>query len=215
MQELLELVRADGASPIDMIPQRRDRPDAATFIGSGKLAELAKEVAQTDVVMVVLTTELRPAQVKNLAEVPECKVLGRTELIRDLFAQHANIATYEFIYADGTKATLDIIAAGPRAEHFYVKPAEDASIQDWWPSFPQFERPQAKRVITADSNNSLGYIRYLYSLEWHNPHPDKVISRVRFASRSDIDSTIFLVAITALDRNAAVPCLSKKITKAA
>ncbi len=90
MQELLQLVRAAGASPVDVVVQRRDRPDPATFIGRGKLVELAEEVIQRNVDVVVLNAELRPAQVKNLVDGLECKVLDRTELILDIFAQHAH-----------------------------------------------------------------------------------------------------------------------------
>lgn len=90
MQELLELVRAAGASPIDILTQRRHKPDSHTFIGKGKVEELAATVMESDVDMVVFDAELNPAQVKNLVDGLGCKVLDRTELILDIFAQHAH-----------------------------------------------------------------------------------------------------------------------------
>ncbi len=90
MQELLELVRAAGASPIGVMVQKRGRPDPATFLGHGKLEELAGEVANEDADMVVFDAELSPTQVKNLADQLQCKVLDRSELILDIFAQHAH-----------------------------------------------------------------------------------------------------------------------------
>ncbi len=90
MQELLELVRAAGASPIGVIVQRRRKPEPATFLGRGKVEELAGEVANEDADMVVFDAELSPTQVKNLADQLQCKVLDRSELILDIFAQHAH-----------------------------------------------------------------------------------------------------------------------------
>ncbi len=90
MQELLELVRAAGASPTDILTQRRHKPDSHTFIGKGKVEELAATVVESDVDMVVFDAELNPAQVKNLVDGLGCKVLDRTELILDIFAQHAH-----------------------------------------------------------------------------------------------------------------------------
>ena len=90
MQELLELVRAAGASPIRVIVQKRGRPDPATFLGRGKVEELAGEVANEDADMVVFDAELSPTQVKNLVDQLQCKVLDRSELILDIFAQHAH-----------------------------------------------------------------------------------------------------------------------------
>ena len=90
MQELLELVRAAGASPVGIVTQRREKPHGATFIGKGKVQELAMEVVATQADMVVFNAELRPGQVTNLADALDCKVLDRTELILDIFSQHAH-----------------------------------------------------------------------------------------------------------------------------
>ena len=90
MQELLELVRAAGASPVGILVQKRDSPHPATFIGRGKVEELAVELVDLDADMVVFDAALSPVQVKNLVDALGCKVLDRTELILDIFAQHAH-----------------------------------------------------------------------------------------------------------------------------
>lgn len=89
MRELIDLTKTAGAQVIDLITQARATPDVRTFIGSGKVEELAREVLATGADLVILNGELTPVQHRNLVEALECKVLDRTELILDIFAQHA------------------------------------------------------------------------------------------------------------------------------
>lgn len=91
MQELLQLVRAAGASVVDVVMQRRRKPDPATFVGKGKLEQIKQLVADDEADMVVFNATLKPAQILNILDVLEdCKVLDRVELILDVFAQHAH-----------------------------------------------------------------------------------------------------------------------------
>jgi GTP-binding protein HflX len=69
--------------------QRRDRPDASTFIGSGKVAEVRQAVVSTGADTVVCDGELSPAQLRTLESKLKVKVIDRTALILDIFAQHA------------------------------------------------------------------------------------------------------------------------------
>jgi len=90
MQELLQLVRAAGASVVDVVMQTRRKPDRATYVGKGKLQEIKENVAANEADMVVFNATLRPAQINNILDVlDDCKVLDRVELILDVFAQHA------------------------------------------------------------------------------------------------------------------------------
>ena len=89
MQELLQLVRAAGASVVDVVIQSRRRPDPRTFVGKGKLEEVKQHVAANEAEMVVFNATLKPAQINNILDVLDCKVLDRVELILDVFAQHA------------------------------------------------------------------------------------------------------------------------------
>jgi len=90
MQELLQLVRAAGASVVDVITQIRSKPHQATYVGKGKLEEIREAVKANEADMVVFNATLRPAQINNILDVlEEWKVLDRVELILDVFAQHA------------------------------------------------------------------------------------------------------------------------------
>lgn len=89
MAELAELARTAGAKIIGEGTQRLDRPHAATYIGKGKANEFAEICKQSDVDTVIFDDELSPAQTRNLEGVFDCKVLDRTALILDIFAQRA------------------------------------------------------------------------------------------------------------------------------
>src|SRR6266702_2333507 len=81
---------ARGAEVVDTLMQRRDRPDPATFLGKGKADEVRSVVRATGADTVIVDEELSPGQLRNLEELCGCKVLDRTALIIDIFAQHAH-----------------------------------------------------------------------------------------------------------------------------
>ena len=89
MAELALLADTAGSQVLDALIQRRDRPDPATYIGSGKLAELRQIVAATGADTVICNGELSPGQLRKMEEVVKVKVVDRTWLILDIFAQHA------------------------------------------------------------------------------------------------------------------------------
>jgi GTP-binding protein HflX len=89
LDELRELAVTAGARIIDEVIQRRDRPDAATFIGKGKVEELREQVLLEGVDVVIFDDELSPGQAKNLEEALDIKVVDRTGLILDIFGRRA------------------------------------------------------------------------------------------------------------------------------
>ena len=89
LRELSRLAATAGSVVLDGLIQRRGRPDAATYIGPGKAAELAALVAQTGADTVICDGELTPGQLRSLEGVVKVKVVDRTALILDIFAQHA------------------------------------------------------------------------------------------------------------------------------
>jgi GTP-binding protein HflX len=89
LDELGGLAEAAGASVVLRMLQERPKPDPATFIGSGKVAALAAACAETDVGVVIVDSELSPAQLRQLEEKLERKVVDRTQLILDIFARRA------------------------------------------------------------------------------------------------------------------------------
>ena len=89
LDELHGLAEAAGASVVLRVLQERPKPDSKTFIGSGKAASLATACAGAGVDLVVFDNELTPAQLRQLEEVLQRKVLDRTQLILDIFAKRA------------------------------------------------------------------------------------------------------------------------------
>ena len=89
LDELSELAATAGGEVVGDGTQKLDAPVAGTFIGSGKAGEFARHCQSQDVDTVIFDDELSPAQSRNLERVFDCKVLDRTSLILDIFAQRA------------------------------------------------------------------------------------------------------------------------------
>jgi GTP-binding protein HflX len=89
MQELAALAETAGSLVLDGVLQRRVNPDPGTYVGSGKAAEIAEVVATVGADTVVVDGELSPSQRRALEDVVKVKVIDRTALILDIFAQHA------------------------------------------------------------------------------------------------------------------------------
>ena len=89
LAELAALAETAGSQVLDGLIQRRDKPDAATFIGSGKARELRDIVVAEGADTVICDGELTPGQLSQLEAVVKVKVIDRTALILDIFAQHA------------------------------------------------------------------------------------------------------------------------------
>jgi GTPase len=89
LAELALLADTAGAEPVELVLQRRDTPDPATYIGSGKARELQELAESLDIDLVVFDDELTPAQQRNLERLFKVDVVDRVALILDIFAQHA------------------------------------------------------------------------------------------------------------------------------
>ncbi|HEX6403198.1 MAG TPA: GTPase HflX [Pseudonocardiaceae bacterium] len=87
--ELARLAETAGSQVLDALVQRRERPDPATYIGSGKVLELREIVLGTGADTVICDGELTPGQLRQLEAKLKVKVIDRTALILDIFAQHA------------------------------------------------------------------------------------------------------------------------------
>jgi GTP-binding protein HflX len=90
LAELAALAETAGSAVLEGLIQRRDKPDAATFVGSGKARELRDIVVATGADTVIADGELTPGQLSQLEAVVKVKVIDRTALILDIFAQHAS-----------------------------------------------------------------------------------------------------------------------------
>ncbi len=92
LAELKLLAETAGSEVLEALVQRRTHPDPATFIGRGKVDELREVVIATGADTVICDGELEPAQLRNLEDRVKVKVIDRTSLILDIFAQHAKSA---------------------------------------------------------------------------------------------------------------------------
>jgi len=89
LAELRELAESAGAVVVGELLQRRDRPDAATLIGRGKVEEVAAAAKMADAGVLIFDHELSSSQLRNLEREFHCRVVDRTQLILDIFARHA------------------------------------------------------------------------------------------------------------------------------
>ena len=89
LDELSRLLETAGAEALEYVIQKLPNVDPATYVGSGKAHELKEMVSDLGADGIICDDELSPAQMRNLSDILECKVLDRTMLILDIFAKHA------------------------------------------------------------------------------------------------------------------------------
>src|SRR4029077_3229623 len=83
------LPRGGGGEPVAELVQHRDRPDPRTYVGKGKLQELKEAFKSSGAESLIVDDELSPVQQKALEDALQARVVDRTQLILDIFAQHA------------------------------------------------------------------------------------------------------------------------------
>ncbi|NLF57463.1 MAG: hypothetical protein GX580_07485, partial [Candidatus Hydrogenedens sp.] len=89
LEEMRQLAWTAGADVALTMVQRRDRPNPATLVGGGKITEMRAAIEEMGIEVVLFDSDLTPAQGVKLEKALECKVLDRTQLILDIFAQRA------------------------------------------------------------------------------------------------------------------------------
>ncbi|MCX6300983.1 MAG: GTPase HflX [Bacteroidia bacterium] len=89
IDELSFLTETAGAVPLKRFIQKLDIPNPRTFVGSGKITEIAKYVEDNDVDIAIFDDELSPSQMRNIEKALGCRILDRTNLILDIFARRA------------------------------------------------------------------------------------------------------------------------------
>ena len=89
LEELAFLTHTAGGEVIKRFWQKTERPNPKTFVGTGKMEEIHQYIQENDIKTVIFDDELSPAQQKNITKILNCKVLDRTNLILDIFAQRA------------------------------------------------------------------------------------------------------------------------------
>lgn len=89
LDELCELVKSAGGEPVMTVLQKLDRPETATFVGTGKLEEIKDICSQYEIDLIVCDSELSPTQIKTLEKATDVRTIDRTTLILDIFALRA------------------------------------------------------------------------------------------------------------------------------
>src|SRR5262249_40151904 len=89
LAELRALAETAGALIVGEVSQSRSRPDGTTYLGRGKVDQLAGLAAQLKATLIIFDNDLSPHQVREVEEVVHCKVIDRSELILDIFANRA------------------------------------------------------------------------------------------------------------------------------
>jgi GTP-binding protein HflX len=92
LAEIRELARTAGVDPVATLVQPRVRPDPTTYVGKGKLDELKRAFGEMDAESLLVDDELAPSQQRRLENLLQARVVDRTQLILDIFAQHARSA---------------------------------------------------------------------------------------------------------------------------
>ena len=118
--------------------------------------------------------------------------------------KHEEVAKYILAYKDGTSVEKSIRPFGSD-QQLDIPDADilrsmrlKSDLQDWWPTLPHFENTNAKKVGIVNPENPLGYTRFVYSMQWKNPHPDKEIKDLRLVSAKGTEATLFIIAISGL-----------------
>lgn len=89
LDELKQLAASAGATVVETVVQRMDKPTAPYYIGKGKAEEIARKCAEKGATLLIFDDELSPAQGRNVEEIVGCRVLDRTQVILDIFAKRA------------------------------------------------------------------------------------------------------------------------------
>lgn len=89
LEELKELVKSAGAEPLFVVTQNLRRPETGTYVGTGKLAEIAEICVQQEIDLLVFDCELTPTQIRNIEDETNTRTIDRTMLILDIFALRA------------------------------------------------------------------------------------------------------------------------------
>ncbi len=92
MDELAFLTETAGAIPVKRFTQKMDKPDSATFLGSGKINEIKIFIKENEINIAIFDDELSPSQLRNIEKILECRILDRSNLILDIFAARARTA---------------------------------------------------------------------------------------------------------------------------
>lgn len=177
LDELRGLAKTAQTEVVMGMTQRRNRPDVRTYLGKGKLEELAMQVDAHEVDVVIFDNDLSPAQTSNLEKTLQVKVLDRTELILDIFATHAQtyesrlaveLAQLEYslprlkrMWTHLSRLKMGIGMRGPGEKQLEVdRRLVEKRIHDLRAELKSVEKRRERQVASRDSNMTVSLVGY-------------------------------------------------------
>lgn len=111
---------------------------------------------------------------------------------------HVKSAEYQMIYEDLSQISVGLVpyGFGPSDKALAPQWRRESNIQDWWPSYPQFENERVRHLAVTKDGDPEGYEHYLYTLEWINPEPRKKLKAIRVGANLHSSFTLGILAIT-------------------
>ncbi|GAT32622.1 DNA-binding transcriptional regulator, LacI/PurR family [Terrimicrobium sacchariphilum] len=111
---------------------------------------------------------------------------------------HVKCAEYEMVLEDGSSHALGLVpfGFGPSDEALIPQWNEESTIQDWWPSYQQFDNSRARHLTVTKDGDPEASERFLYTLQWTNPTPEVKLDSIRVKVNPDTRFTLGILAIT-------------------
>jgi hypothetical protein len=165
--------------PFDVIDERKNRGNAAVVLRSHRSLSTAGRMLPVEVAIPVRR------RVRAVYFLHGCGYVG----------EPAPFAWYDFYLTGRRPISVPLVAMG------MGEPPPDApqpNIQDWWPDFPQFNGAGVRHLVITENGDPFDYERYLYTLEWENPHPDAELATLYLRSNPATETTLALLGITLL-----------------
>ena len=177
LAELEGLATTAGTRVVCGMTQRRQTPDATTFLGRGKVEELARLVDTHSADVVIFDNDLSPGQTRNLEQAVEAKVIDRTELILDIFATHAKtyearlaveLAQLEYslprlkrLWTHLSRLKLGIGMRGPGEKQLEVdRRLVERRIHELRNELREFEKRKERQVAARDGHMTVSLVGY-------------------------------------------------------
>ena len=165
--------------PFDVIDERKNRGNAAVVLRSHRSLSTAGRMLPVEVAIPVRR------RVRAVYFLHGCGYAG----------EPVPFAWYDFYLTGRRPISVPIVARG------MGEPPSDApqpNIQDWWSDFPQFNGAGVRHLVITENGDPFDYERYLYTLEWENPHPDAELATLYLRSNPAMETTLALLGITLL-----------------
>ena len=163
----------------DVIDERRNRGCAAVVLRSHRSLSTAGRLLPVEIAVPIRR------RVRAVYLLHACGYAG----------EPAPFSWYDFYLSDHRPISVPMIARG------MGEPSPDGpapNIQDWWPDFPQFNGAGVRHLVVTENGDAFDYERYLYTLEWVNPHPDTELTTLYIRSNPTMETTLALLGITLL-----------------